>query len=104
MTSEKWQKLSKTEQILNIGAEFSRAKNWIQKNDEEYAISSLERAFELLDLTIDDKKWRRGLRELLRFREVLAEFYLEKKKNNEEFVKIFKTLLFFNKFSSQVKI
>ncbi len=32
MTSEKWQKLSKTEQILNIGAEFYLEKKKIRRN------------------------------------------------------------------------
>jgi len=57
-----------------------------------------------MDLTINDKKWHKALKELLRLREVLAKFYLRKDKNKEEFIKIFRTLLNFNKTTSQVRI
>ena len=40
-----------------------------------------ERAFELTDLTIADLKWQGSLKELLRFREYLAEQYHNEKKD-----------------------
>lgn len=49
MTSEKWHNLSKSDQILNIAAEFSRAKNWLSKNDADEVKNCLNRAFELLE-------------------------------------------------------
>ncbi|MCK4782014.1 hypothetical protein KAS79_03800 [Candidatus Parcubacteria bacterium] len=102
--SQKWQNFSKEEQILNIAAEFSRTKSWLVKNNEQEILNCLNRAFELIDLTINDQRWQKGLKELLRFRDVLAEFYLKKNKNIDEFFKISKTLLNFNKFTSLVKI
>jgi len=33
MTPEKWQRLSKEEQILNIAAELSRAKFWLKEKN-----------------------------------------------------------------------
>lgn len=78
LTQKKWQQFSKETQILNIAAEFSRAKNWLAKNDNDEICNCLNRAFELIDLTVSDKKWQRGLKELLRLREILAEFYLER--------------------------
>lgn len=105
MTPEKWQSFSKEKQILNIASEFSRAKFWLLKGDEKQALNCLDRAFELLDLTVNDPNWqKKGLRELLRLREVLSQFYIEKKKNLNQFLKIFKTLLLFNKFTSSVEI
>lgn len=105
MTQEKWQKLSKEEQILNIAAEFSRTKNLLISQNEKLAFGCLERAFELIDLTSNDPRWRGSiLKELLRFREVLAEFYIKKDKTLEELIKIFKTWLMFNKFSSSVQV
>ena len=101
---EKWQKFSKQEQILNIAAEFSRAKNWLKKNDNNEVLNCLNRAFELIDLTINDLKWKKSLKELLRLRGILAEFYLQKNKDINEFLKIFQTLLRFNKFTSSVKL
>jgi len=58
-----------------IGNELNRAKNWIIKNSIEDVNLCYERAFELTDLTIADIKWKGSLRELLRFREYLAEQY-----------------------------
>ena len=89
---------------MNIAAEFSRAKHWLEEKDNKEVLNYLNRSFELIDLTINDSKWKKSLKELLRFREVLAEFYIKKDKKLDELVKLFRTLLNFNKFSSQVKI
>jgi len=104
LTLEKWKKFPKETQILNIAAEFSRAKHWLEEKDNKEVLNCLNRSFELIDLTINDSKWKKSLKELLRFREVLAEFYIKKDKKLDELVKLFRTLLNFNKFSSQVKI
>jgi hypothetical protein len=110
LTPEKWQGFSKEDQILNIASEFSRAKNGLIDNDEKRVLNCLDRAFELLDLTINDPRWHRGLNELLRLRDVLAQFYIKVRqgdgdgKNLNEFKKIFQTLLMFTKFTSIVKI
>lgn len=104
MKPEKWQKLSKEEQILNIGAELSRAKFWLEEKNEGQVLNCLKRAFELIDITISAWRRQKDLKELLRFREVLAQFYINKDKNIEEFKKIFKTLLMFKKFTSLVRI
>ena len=101
---KKWQSFSKEEQILNIAAELSRTKNWLAKNDKQEVLNCLNRVFELIDLTIQDTRWKRALNHLLRFREVLAQFYLKQNKSSQEFIKIFRTLLMFNKFTSSIKI
>lgn len=68
--------------------------------------NSLDRALELIDLTIaDNKKWHNGsLKELLKFREMLGEFYAEINKNVNEFVGLIRVLLNFNKIISVVGI
>jgi hypothetical protein len=104
LTLEKWQKFPKETQILNIASEFSRAKHWLGKKDKDEVLNCLDRAFELIDLTVNDFKWGDSLKELLRFRDILAEFYIKRNKELDEFIKIFQTFLNFNKFSSQVKI
>lgn len=101
---EKWQSLPKEKQILNIASELSRAKNWLIKKDIPEADNCIARALELVDITANDKKWRSGLKELLRWRGLLAAFYISKDKSLPEFLNLFKTLLYFNKFTSQVKI
>ena len=104
MTPEKWQKLSREKQILNIATELSRTKFWLEKKSEEEVLNCLNRAFGLIDLTIYSWRQQKGLKELLKFREVLSRFYISKDKNIEEFKKILKTLLMFNKFASLVRI
>lgn len=104
LTSKKWQSLSQERQILNIAAEFSRAKNWLVKKQTNEVLYCLNRAFELIDLTINDPRWQKSLNELLRLREILANFYWQTNKNIKEFIKIFKALLLFNKISAQVII
>lgn len=70
----RWSSLSLCEQMANIGSEVERTIKWRGKN-AEYSRLAFERALELLDLTIDDKKHKKRLRELLRLREVLADYF-----------------------------
>ena len=73
---KRWQKLSFFEQMANIGSEIQRTINWRQKNPE-YSKLAFERALELIDLTITDKKNQRPgrLKELLRTRELLVDYF-----------------------------
>ena len=99
LTLEKWRQMPQDKQILSVAAEFGRAKSWILKNEEEPAKQALERAFELMDLTIEllaEKKASGFLKEFLRFREMLAGFYLSSKKDLREFMILFRTLLAFD--------
>lgn len=75
MTNERWQKLPFFEQMANIGSEVERAIGWREKNNPEYSRLAAERMLELMDLTIDDVKNKKKLRELLRLREVLIDFF-----------------------------
>lgn len=73
---KRWERLSFVEQMANIGSEVLRAIDWREKN-KEYSKMAFERALELIDLTINDKKnhTRGRLKELLRIREVLADYF-----------------------------
>ena len=70
-----WGKLTLVEQMGNIGSEVSRALNWRDK-DRVLFMGAAERALELLDLTIGDTRWRKGLKELTRTREFLCDAIL----------------------------
>lgn len=63
-----WQKLSLVEQLGNIGSEVSRALRW-QGRDESLYQGAIARALELFDLTIQDPRWRKRLKEIMRARE-----------------------------------
>lgn len=74
LTKEKWESLSIFEQMANMGAEFGRAENWKVK-DKKLSEAAFFRGLELLDTTITDKKNRKRLKELLRLREMLLDYF-----------------------------
>jgi hypothetical protein len=76
MTTEKWFSYPGFQQLLMIANELNRAQNALGKGDMDHAIHAWERAFELTDLTVEDQKNSRLLRELLRFREMLGETFV----------------------------
>jgi len=71
---DRWFKFSLIEQMANIGSEIGRTINWKNK-DEKMSKASFERGLELLDLTIKDCKNKKRLKELLRARECLSDYF-----------------------------
>ena len=78
MEPERWKNFTKRQQLLTIGAELMRAKTW-QNRDKDKFLPALERALELIDLTLSDPKWKDSLLMILRLREEIAKFYVEKR-------------------------
>lgn len=74
MLASRWQQFTLAEQLGHVGSEVSRTRKAV--GDEQRYWSAATRAFELLDLTIEDPRWSSRLRELLRVREVLADAVL----------------------------
>lgn len=72
----RWQTLSFFEQMANIGSEVERTIKWKEKANDEYSRMAFERTLELLDLTIGDEKNKSKLRELVRLREVLVDYFM----------------------------
>ena len=70
-----WQKLSLIEQMGNISSEINRALNWRDKDQKIYE-NAIDRALELLDLTISDPRWQNRLKEIVRTRELLCDAIL----------------------------
>ncbi len=71
----RWAELTFFEQMGNIGSEVSRACRWKEKGKPEMMRKAFERGLELLDFTIALSHGPR-LRELLRAREVLCDFFV----------------------------
>lgn len=72
----RWWTLTLAEQLGNIGSEVSRTLKW-RSRDPRLAQGALERALELIDLTLDDPRHRSSvarLREICRTREVLLDY------------------------------
>ena len=81
MEFSRWEKFNKNQQLLMIGSEFMRAKTW-QGKDQEKFLLALERALELIDLTLSDSKWKNNLRMLLGLREEVTKFYTSKRRDD----------------------
>ena len=72
LANGRWFTFSLAEQLGNVGSEVSRAVRWQKHGDSSYW-GAVTRAFELMDLTIADPRWRHRLKEILRVREVMAD-------------------------------
>ena len=68
----RWSKFSLAQQIGNIGSEISRARYWEEKKDPASRAKSLERALELINLTLADTRHRHRLKEIARFQEIVG--------------------------------
>ena len=76
LAAGRWQSFHLTVQLANFGCEVERALVWRAKNNSEYSRLALERALELLGLTISDPRHRHRLAELTRLREVLLDYFV----------------------------
>jgi hypothetical protein len=75
LAAGRWYDLPFFDQMANVGSEIGRTVTWKEKGRPDYSRRAFERAFELLDLTISDRKNRSRLRELVRVREALADHF-----------------------------
>ena len=76
LAAGRWEKFSLFEQMANVGSEVERALNWKAKNNDSYSQKAFERALELIDLTIKDKKHIQHLNEFTRMREALVDYFI----------------------------
>ena len=67
--------MSLFEQMGNIGGEISRALAARARGDELLEAGALDRALELFDLTAADPRLRTRLREIMRAREVVCDYF-----------------------------
>jgi len=72
MEKNKWFNLPRTQQIGNIGSEIGRAAYWEAQQDVKNKNFAIERALILLELTLDDPKWKGGLKEVARMHEIIC--------------------------------
>ena len=75
LASGRWYALTLFEQLGNIGSEVSRAFNWRKKNRHDLSKEAVNRALELLDLTVVSMNRYSGLKECLRVRESLIDYF-----------------------------
>lgn len=76
LAAGRWYELTLVEQMATIGAEVGRAIAWRRKADAGLSEQAFERALDLLDLTLDDRRLGApALREIARAREVLCDAF-----------------------------
>lgn len=62
IAQDSWFKMSFCEQMGNVGSEVGRAINWQKKGNIVQHEKALDRAFDLLDLTMADPRWHSSAR------------------------------------------
>jgi hypothetical protein len=77
LTPERWARFDLGQQILQIGVEMQRATRSLRPDRLESLRLSYERTMQLVDLTVEVQTHRNLRRELLRWRDVVAELYLQ---------------------------
>lgn len=76
LAAGRWFEFPFFEQMANIGSEVERATKWKNKGNVDYFQLAFDRALQLLDLTLTDVKNSLRLKELLRVREALADYFI----------------------------
>ena len=82
LAAGKWQTLSLSQQLGNIGSEVSRAIQWRGRDEKSFS-KAVERALELFDFTLQDARWRGRLKEPARARELLCDTVLGRREYND---------------------
>jgi len=106
-TYDRWRTFSIDQKILNIASEFSRAKNGLKRGCLEDVRLAIERALELMDLTLEMECHQQSAqfwREYLRLREMLAECYVDPEINEKDFLDLFRGFLDLNPKVSNLKL
>lgn len=76
LVPERWARFDLSQQILQIGAEMQRALKFLRAERSAELRACYERALALVDLTVQVQENPNLRRELLRWRDVIAELYL----------------------------
>lgn len=98
LSNEKWSQFTLDQQILMIGNEMNRARKHLESADTDGLRNCYERILNLTDLTIGANSKRTLIRELLRWRDLIANLYIrtyESVPRDEDHKMAFKSLLLF---------
>lgn len=93
MTASRWAGYPRGQQILMIANEMNRASKLLGPGDAERLRGSYERVLALANLTIQVTDSRSLRRELLRFRDLVAERYVAAEPDSAVHAKVFRALL-----------
>lgn len=101
LSPERWSRFSLEQQILMIGNEMNRGAKLLSPEDWSGLQRAYERVLRLVDLTVEVQP-RRGLRrELLRWRDLIADLYIQQGPEPESHKSASKALLLMTPESSR---
>jgi hypothetical protein len=93
LSPQRWARFSTEQQILMISNEMNRASNLLSDADTESRRLAYERVLRLVDLSAELAVKRSFRRELLRWRDLVAELYVAKRANESSHAAALKILL-----------
>jgi len=93
LTLERWSKFPAAHQVLMIANELHRARKLMDPDDASRRRNAYERVLYLADLTIAAQAGHSLRRELLRFRDLAAQMYLEPAPGAREQAALLRALL-----------
>lgn len=76
LSPERWSAFPRDEQLLMIANEMNRASKLLAPQDRSRLLAAYERALRLTDLTVATQPARGLRRELLRWRDLVAQLYI----------------------------
>ena len=95
LSPERWASFSLDQQILMIGNEMNRAGKLMGPQDVDRRSSAYERVLNLTDLTVRVQHKKTFRRELLRWRDLVAELYIAENPDPVRHAATFRLLLRF---------
>ena len=95
LSPERWSAFTLDQQILMIGNEMNRAARLLRPEDRPSLVLCYERVLRLVDLTIEVQRASGLRRELLRWRDVIAELYVGGEHGGDGHAAAFRALLRF---------
>ena len=101
LTAARWSQFSLDQQVLMIGNEMNRGRKQMESEDPSRLKNCYERVLRLVDLTIEVHRRYALRRELLRWRDVVAELYSADEATAVDHDAAFRCLLRFTPVASQ---
>ena len=95
LSPERWSAFTLDQQILMIGNEMNRAARLLRPEDRPSLLLCYERILRLVDLTVEVQLASSLRRELLRWRDVIAELYIGSEHGGGGHTAAFRALLRF---------
>lgn len=101
LSPERWSAFNLDQQILMIGNEMLRASRLMRPEDSTNLKFAYERVLRLVDLTVEVQSRPTLRRELLRWRDLIAELYISSETEPKRHAAIFRCLLLFTPVAAQ---